>query len=167
MDVQQPVEQPMYVLPQVKKRALIPKIITLLVLGGIFYLGVLLNLTLLELSEESYSVVNLISLIILLCVIILGVFLAVRKAEQDFKFYKTSLFQGKKLINYVNILNINPKQDLLDKIFKTYSINLGNNFHLRHISQQIQIGAYLQKLINYNKQNQPTSYQNNFQQQRR
>ena len=166
MNVQQPVEQPMYVLPQTKKRALIPKIITLLVLGGIFYLGVLLNLTLLELSEETYSIVNLVSLILLLCVLVLGISLAVRKAEQDFKFYRTKLFQGKKFINYISILNINPKQDFLDKIFKTYSINLGNNFHLRHISQKIQIGTYLQKLINFNKQNQPTSYQNNFQQQR-
>ena len=45
MDVQQnqqqirtqpQVEQPIYVLPQVKTRALVPKIVTLLVLGGIF-----------------------------------------------------------------------------------------------------------------------------------
>jgi hypothetical protein len=157
------VEQPIYVLPQVKTRALIPKVVTLLVLGGIFYLGVLLNLSLLDITENIASIVNLVSLIILLCVIALGIFLSFHRAEMSYKFYRRGLSQGKKSINYINIINTTTKQGILDKIFKTYAINLGDEFYLRHISQSIQISGYLQKLINYSKQNQTNSYQNNSQ----
>ena len=171
MDVQQnqqqirtqpQVEQPIYVLPQVKTRALVPKIVTLLVLGGIFYLGVLLNLSLLDITKEAASIVNLVSLIILLCVIALGIFLSVHRAEMSYRFYRKVLSQGKKSINYINIINTNPKRVFLDRIFKTYTINLGNDFYLRHISQSIQISGYLQKLIDYSKQNQANSYQSGF-----
>ena len=163
MDVQQPqqqtgtqpqVEKPIYVLPQIKTRALIPKIVSLLVLGGIFYLGVLLNLSLIDITNDTASIVNLVSLILLLCVIALGIFLSFHKAEASYKFYRLGLSQGKKIINYNHIINTTPKQDFLDKIFKTYSINLGEGFYLRHISQNIQISGYLQKLIDYSKQSQ-------------
>ncbi len=151
--IQPQIERPFYVLPQSKARALVPKIIILLVLGAIFYLGVLLNLSLIDITKEATELVNLISLIILLCVIALGVFLSVHKAETSYKFYRQGLGQGKKSINYINIINTSSKQDFLDKIFKTYTINLGEDFYLRHISQGIQISGYLQKLINYSKQN--------------
>ncbi|PIZ52507.1 hypothetical protein COY27_00145 [Candidatus Woesearchaeota archaeon CG_4_10_14_0_2_um_filter_33_13] len=162
------IEQPIYVLPQSKSRALIPKIVILLVLGGIFYLGVLLNLSLLDLTSEVSDVANLTSLILLLCVIILGIFLAVRQAESSYKFYHNKITQGKRDIKYTAISNINPKQDFLDKLFKTYSINLGSNFFLRHLPQEVQISAYLQKLINYAKQSQniqnnPITSQNGYQ----
>ena len=158
MNVQQPQQQlrtqpltqrPFYVLPQVKTRALIPKIISLLVLGAVFYLGVLLNISLLEITKETTSIVNLIALILLLCVIALGIFLSFHKAETPYQFYRKELRQGKKSINYTSIINVNPKQDILDKMFKTYSISLGEGFYLRNISQEIQISAYLQKLIKY------------------
>jgi hypothetical protein len=155
------VEKPIYVLPQVKTRALVPKVITLLVLGGIFYLGVLLNLSLLDITKDTTSIVNLVSLIILLCVVALGIFLSFHKAEMSYKFYRGGLSQGKKSINYISIINTTPKQGILDKIFKTYAINLGSGFYLRNISQSIQISGYLQKLINYSKQNQTNSYQSN------
>ena len=41
---------------------------------------------------------------------------------------------------------------MLDKIFKTYSINLGNGKFIRNVSQEVQIKNYLDKLINYAKQ---------------
>jgi hypothetical protein len=146
------IEKPIYVLQQNKMRALIPKVISLLVLGGIFYLGVLLNLSLLDISKETNSIANLVSLILLLCVVALGIFLSLHKAGTPYKFYRIRLSQGKKSINYINIINTSPKQDFLDKIFHTYAINLGQGFYLRHISQQTQISGYLQKLINYSKQ---------------
>jgi hypothetical protein len=147
------VQKPIYVLPQTKTRALVPKIISLIVLGGVFYLGVLLNLSLLDITKNTASIVNLVSLILLLCVVSLGIFLSFHKANMHYKFYQRTLSQGKKSIDYVDIINITPKQDFLDKMFKTYSINLGKGFHLRNISQKIQISGYIQKLINYSKQN--------------
>ena len=147
------VEKPIYILPQVKTRALIPKIVSLLVLGGIFYVGVLLNLSLLAITKETASIANLAALILLLLVVALGIFLSFHKAEQPYQFHRKGLSQGKKTISYNDITNLSSKQDFLDKIFKTYSINLGQGFYLRNISQALQIAGYLQKLINYSKQN--------------
>lgn len=155
--VQESAEQPIYILPQSKKRALIPKIISLLILGGIFYLGVLLNISLLNLTANQEQGISLASLIILLLVIFLGIYLSLRRANKPYEFYKNRIAFNKKEIFYTKIINTAAKQDFLDKIFKTCSVNLGNNFHLRNISQQVQISDYLQKLINYSQSQTPTT----------
>ncbi len=60
--LQQKQEQPIYILPQKKSRALIPKILSLLGLGVVFYLGILLNLSLLNLRAGEESIVKMIGL---------------------------------------------------------------------------------------------------------
>ena len=64
--------------------------------------------------------------------------------------------QGKKQILYLEITNTKIKQNFVDKIFKTYSIELGKNFHLRHIPLAINIENYVQQLIQYSRQSQPS-----------
>ena len=71
----QQIEQPLYTLNQNKARAIIPKIITYIFLGIIFYAGILLNLSLLNLSSGEETIVKIISSIILLSVIVLGIYL--------------------------------------------------------------------------------------------
>ena len=149
-----PIEPPVYILPQNKLRALAPKFITFLVLGIIFYLGILLNLSLMELTNSTENLIQTISLILLLSIIILGIYLAIHRANQAYKFYRNHLLIHKKDLYYINIITITTKQDLWDKIFKTYSINLGNQFYLRHISNSTQITDYLQQFVNYAKREQ-------------
>ena len=159
-------ERPLYILAQNKKRALIPKIVSLIGLGIIFYLGVLLNVSLLNLSASAESVVKLVSLILLLLIIFLGFYISFHRATQAYKFYHNRIFFNKKEISYLEIVNTNPKQDFFDKLFKTYTIGLGKNFYLRNIPQTIQIKNYLEKLINYAKSQsaQTTSSPNMYQQ---
>ena len=147
-------QKPIYELPQSKKRALIPKIIILIVLAAIFYLGILLNVALLELKASQETVTKTISLFFVIAVIIVGIILTVYHAKTPYQFYRSWMIINKKQIKYIEIVNTTPKQDFLDKLFKTYSINLGNNNHLRHIPLEIKIQDYLQQLITYNKQNQ-------------
>ncbi len=149
-----PVEQPVYILPQNKLRALLPKFITFLALGIIFYLGILLNLSLMELTSSTENLIQTFSLILLLFIIILGIYLAIHRANQAYKFYRNRLWIHKKELYYINIISITTKQDLWDKLFKTYSINLGNQFYLKHISNNTQISDYLQQLVNYVKREQ-------------
>ncbi|HLD72621.1 MAG TPA: hypothetical protein VJA23_03470 [Candidatus Nanoarchaeia archaeon] len=152
-----PVEPPVYILPQNKLRALAPKFITFLVLGVIFYLGVWLNLSLMELTSSTENLIQTISLILLLFIIILGIYLAIHRANQPYKFYRNRLWIHKKELYYINIIIIVTKRDLWDKLFKTYSIALGNQFYLRHISNNIQISDYLQQLVDYAKREQSNS----------
>lgn len=143
-------ESPIYTLPQRKSRAIIPKVFSSLLLSIIFYLGILVNLSLLKLSPDQESKIKLISFIVLLFINLLGLYLAFHQAK-PYLFYGNRIKHNRKEIYYQNILNTAPHQDFSDKIFKTYSLNLGNYFHLRNISQEIQIQNYLQQLIAYAK----------------
>tara|TARA_Y100000034_G_scaffold72702_1_gene87609 strand:+ start:810 stop:1265 length:456 start_codon:yes stop_codon:yes gene_type:complete len=144
--------KPIYELPQSKRRALIPKIIILIVLAAVFYLGILLNISLLDLRAGQETLTKSISLIFVIIVIIIGIIITMYHAKTPYRFYRDHLTINKKTVKYTEIVNINPKQDFLDKIFKTYAINLGNHLHLRHIPQEIKIQDYLQQLITYNQQ---------------
>lgn len=144
-------EQPVYILKQSLKRALIPKITSFIVLGIIFYLGILINISLIGLATEEGNTVKGISLIILLIITIIGIYLSIKRAKSVYKFYRNRISFKKKILIYSNIINTKPKRDFLDKIFKTHSINLGNNFHLKHISNEINIESYLNQLVSYSK----------------
>ncbi len=102
-----------------------------------------------ELTSSTENLIQTISLILLLSLIILGIYLAIHRANQAYKFYHNHLLIHKKELYYINIITIIAKQDLWDKIFKTYSISLGNQFYLRHISNSTQITGYLQQLVDY------------------
>lgn len=151
--IQQMQEQPVYTLHQSKPRTIIPKIITLLVLSFIFYLGVLLNISLLELRGNQETLLKTGTLIILIIIIIVGIFLSVRTAKRPYFFYKDRISFEKKQISYTDISNTSPHLDPIDKIFKTYSVNLGSKFFLRNIPQEIHLENYLQQLIQYAKRN--------------
>ncbi len=146
-----PTQQPLYVLHQKTGRAVLPKLIILLVLGVIFYIGVLLNVNLLDLSASQETSIQIGTFAFLLLVIIIGVILAGKKAHVPYLFYNTKIIHGKKEIAYSAILNTQSHSDFLGKIFKTYSMNLGNDFHLRHIPQEVQIKEYIEQMMQYAK----------------
>ena len=162
-------EQPLYILPQQKTRTIIPKLFAFLFLGIIFYFGVLLNISLLTLSLSTENTIKLISLIILSLVVILGIIFNIRKSKQKYFFYKNKITFRKKEILIPQITDIKSKQDFLDKIFKTYSLNLDRTcqepevlehtgvpkehpvFNIKNIPQQTQLRGYIQKLITYSR----------------
>jgi hypothetical protein len=146
---QQTVQKPIYILPQLKARVIIPKIVTFFALGVIFYLGILLNISLLDLSADQQTIAKLGSLAILVIVIVVGIIMAVSYAGTRYFFYPDRIVFNKKLIALHEISNTTPQRDFFDKIFKTYSINLGKHFIIKHISNKVQIEQYLKQLIAY------------------
>ena len=156
---QQIQEKPLYILKKKVSRSLIPKILSLLILGIIFYLGILLNLSLLELDGETETIVKMTSLIIVLLIIIIGIVLSYRHAHQPYKFYHANIVQNKKSLPYVKIANTEEKQNFIDKLFKTYHIDLTDKFSLKHIPQKTDIKNYVDQMIIYAKKNQTTPLQ--------
>jgi len=148
-------EQPIYVLVQLKKRAIIPKIIILLILGIVFYFGVLLNVSLLELTGDEETTIKMVSLIVVIVVVLFGILLSILRAKKMYKFYRDRIMFGKKTIPLAQITNTAAKQNSFDKIFKTYSIKLSKKFKIKHISQEVQIQNYLQQLVSYAMAQQP------------
>ena len=153
-----PQEQPQYILPQIRSRALIPKIFALLILAVIFYAGILVNVALLDLTGEEETIVKMSSSILVLLIVTIGFFLSFHKAHLTYKFYRDRIQFGKKSIPYIKISNTNQQQDFSDKIFKTYKINLDKKFLIRNISQETNISGYLQQMITYSQQNPTQTY---------
>ena len=142
-------QQPLHVVNQVKKRALIPKISVLIILGIIFYLGILLNLTLLELETSLQSTIELVSSVIVLLLVLIGIIIGIRKATKKYQFFNTNLLVYGKTIPYNTITNTAPKQNWLDKMFKTYSIQLTDKITMRNIPEAVQLEQYLKQMISY------------------
>jgi hypothetical protein len=145
----QPQEKPLYILPQLKKRAIIPKLFSLIILGTIFYLGVLLNLILLDLSEESIELVRLSSLISIFVLIVIGLLAAISRSRKKYYFYRDRITFNNNKIQYNLITNTNQKQNFLDKVFKTYSIQLNNKFSLKHIPKNLNMVEYVNSMVSY------------------
>jgi len=147
-------EQSLYSVYESKQRALIPKAITLIFLAFIFYIGVLINISLLELGADQETALKTGALVILALLIILGLLLTAKRSRQPYLFFRNRIAQGKKSIYYASIASTAPQVNFIDQIFNTYSIPLGKTFTLRHIPENIQLSNYLQQLIEYAKKNQ-------------
>ena len=142
-------EQPTYILPQSKARAVFPQAVVLLILSSIFYLGILVNISLLELSKEKQQIAQAGTLVLLFCVILIGFLLAAKKAQAKYYFYTSRLVFQKKNIPYtaINLLSIKIKRDPFDKLFKTYTLEF-NCFRMKNIPHNLQIKNYLEQLVN-------------------
>ena len=143
--------QPLYVLPQVKKRAIIPKILSLLVLGIIFYLGVLLNLALLNISPELKKLVQSISWGIILFCFILGAIISVIKSRRKYFFYPDRIIFGRKQLFYQEITSLDLQNSFVDKLFHTFRLKLTDKFAIKNIPITVNIGDYIKKLIAYSR----------------
>lgn len=139
----------LYILSQKKKRSIIPNLFSFLFLGIIFYLGVLLNLSLLKLTASAEKNIKLASLILLAVVVVFGLLLNFRKSKQKYFFYQDKITFQKKEIRLSEITDIKPEQNFLDRLFKTYSLALNTKFTIKNIPQETRLQEYIQKLIIY------------------
>ena len=142
-------EQPIYILHQNRARALIPKSVVLVILGTIFYLGILLNISLLNMDAAQETTIKIGSLIFLLAIIIFSMIIALYRSKIPVFFYQNRLTYKNNIILLTEISGTAPHQDLPDKLFKTQTFNLGKNFMLRNVPTELQMEQYLQQLKAY------------------
>ena len=147
-----PLEQPLYLLPQVKKRALIPQLGTLIVLAAIFYAGILLNISLLQLRGSQETVIKTVSLIGIIIIAGIGTIIAIRRAHLPHRFYQNRLTIMNRPVYYSEITSTSPYQSILDKLFRTYTIPLNHKATIRNIPLSIPLQPYLQQMIDYARQ---------------
>ena len=146
------ITQPLYQLEQKRDRLILPNIIIPFLLSIIFYLGVLLNISFLELSGKTETLVKLIVLIILIILNIIGIISVIQKSKKNYLFFNDRLVFGSKEIPYKEIMEIKEQQNLFDKWFGTYSLKLNSKFSIKCIPEELKIQNYIQQLINYSKQ---------------
>ena len=139
------------VLQQKKSRAIIPKTLSLIILSVIFYFGILLNISLLNLTAAEETLLKTGSLFLLLGIIIVGIILAIIKAHTPYLFYKDRIMFGKKSILYREIATTAPTKNSVDKLFKTYSLLLHKLFPMRNIPEDVDIKSYVEQMMGYSR----------------
>lgn len=125
-------------------RIIIPKLLQLLGLGGLFYLGVWLNLYLLKV--EAVLVISIISISIIFVLVIIQTVLSLKKTKKTYLFFRDRLQTDQQFIYYANIQNMEIKQTFADKLFKTGTLLIYPGFEMKYISNYQQIYDYIQKL---------------------
>src|SRR3989344_3225986 len=99
----QPSSNPIYVLSQKKSRALIPKILSMVILSVIFYIGILVNISLLDLTAKEETQIKLVSFIILVIINFIGIYVAFHRSA-PYKFYAAAVFHHSKSMDYSFII---------------------------------------------------------------
>ncbi len=145
------VENPQYILEQKKIRAIVPRIVEFIFLGTLFYVGVFANLQLLSFEESTNDLIQLISLILLLILAAMGIGINVRRSSQKYLFYANRLEFGPKGIFLKDVANIQYKENIWDRTFHTYSIELTPYFVLRYLPIEKNVTNYLNQLIACNR----------------
>ena len=141
-------ERPLYILRQHQGRAILPTTLCLLFLSIIFYLGILLNIYILELPASQETYVKIAALFFLVIVNIIGIVLTITRAHKTTLFFNDRIQTYHQQIKYTELTPVR-KEGMLDKFFKTYSLKLSNTNTLRHIPQEVDVEQYVHQLITY------------------
>lgn len=147
-------ELPQYTMYLSLRRILIPKAFALLFLGAFFYLGIFLNLIILNIyippDIHLYIIIG-----ILILVVMQAILNYLKYSSYTYLFYRDRMiFQGKKelVLLYSDIENLEFKQDAIDKLFNTGTINLVPKHKMKYVENTNQVYFYIQKLIHYQRQ---------------
>lgn len=125
-------------------RIIVPKLLQLLGLGALFYIGVWLNLFLLKV--EAVVLISIISISIILVLVIIQAVLSLKKTKKTYLFFNDRVQTDQQFIHYANIQNMEIKQTFADKVFKTATLMISPGFKMRYISNYKQIYDYIRKL---------------------
>lgn len=127
--------------------------ITLAILGCIFYLGVILNLSLLQIDPGYSTLAKLITAAVIIFFLVLGTVIASSRSKKSYLFYRDRIIFGKKQVFYQEINSIDQHYSFWDSLFKTYFLTLVTSpsatFVLKHIPRTINIITYIKQMINY------------------
>lgn len=136
-----------------------PKIILLIFLGILFYIGIWVNFYLLDKKIPVYINIMLVILVILL--LIMDFILSyIKYSTYEYRFYNNIIEidlnrKDTRTVEYKNIKNVNYEKNLWDKILNTGSltINLKNNKKqkISFIDHSKNYYMYLKKIIELNK----------------
>ncbi len=139
----------LYTLKPNKKRAIIPRTIILFLLCVLFYLGIQLNLYLLELEIADYIAI-LIMLTLFLLFALESLLNYSKIARITYYFFDDKItLQDKesKSLFYYNINNITIKRNLIDRLFNTATIVLAPGFSIKFINHYSQLHNWINQLV--------------------
>ena len=142
-------ETPSYSTKPNLSRILIPRIIKLLLLSALLYLGVRINY--IVFGAEFPGIINLIVVILILVLIAADIFLAhMKNKENKIYFFNDRIeIRGKNhnTINLALVSNAEVKMNMLDKMLNTGDIKLNNGEKIKNLNYPERIRQYILQLI--------------------
>ena len=143
-------QQQSYIIKKDIIRKELPKIIELILLGGLFYLGIIINLKLLQMQVPKE--INSLFLVIMIVLIIMQTAITyLKNSKIKYVFYPSKIekIDGKNnsTLYYQQITNISLRRSLIDKIFKTGDIILEPGMNLSDLKNPQRIYVYIKQLI--------------------
>jgi len=147
-------ELPQYSARPKKARALIPEVLKLLVLGAVFYVGIILNLNLLSVSlSSSLNILISSGIVVLVALQMLLSYLSLSKTSYDFYLDRIEI-TGKRprSAHYYDIAAPKIRKGTFDKIFGTGSILLAPKMGLDYLEKPDAVLSYLQGMVSYQSQ---------------
>ena len=139
----------LYSLKPNMKRIIIPQALKILSLCVLFYIGIMINVRLLDITVPDNIVILILGVLILLFVMeMVLIYSKYHKLSYTFHDDKIKM-EGKnpKSIPYTDILNMNIEENGMDKLFKTSTISLSPKFRIKFINGADKVYVYIQKLI--------------------
>ncbi|MBW2993459.1 hypothetical protein KY317_02705 [Candidatus Woesearchaeota archaeon] len=139
-------EQPLYIAYKDIKRVLFPRFLLLIGLGIVFYLGILLNLYLLQVRDKT--LICTLSIIVIILLIVIQMFLILKRIKtKGYAIYSNRVEFGNKSIYYGNVKNVYYKRNFIDKLFDTGTIFLYPYLKIEKIKNSVNVYNYIKKLI--------------------
>lgn len=147
-------ELPQYTARPKKARALLPEALKLLALGAVFYVGILLNMNLLEISfSANLNIIIMSAIAVLVALQLLLSYLSLSRTSYDFYLDRIEI-SGKRprSAHYYDISAPKIMKGTFDRIFGTGSIILAPKMRLDHIDKPDAVLNYLQGMMSYQSQ---------------
>lgn len=144
-------ELPLYTLNLSLPRVLIPKSISLIMLGGLLYFGVWLNLLILNIIIPGIYHVY-IAVFIVILVLLQAILNYLKYSNYKYLFFKDKIiYEGKTelIINYRDVQNLAFSKDFFDNIFNTGTIIMSPVHKIQYVANTNQMYFYVQKLLQY------------------
>jgi len=140
------VEVPLYSVKADIKRAIIPQVIKLLVLGLVFYAALILNLWLLQI--QTSLLLHLMIVVSLIVLLVLEVILIhTRFSRHSYNFYDDRITFRGKIAMFSDVDLVIVTKNFFDRKYKTSSIIVNKDFKIQHVKNAEEISKYLQQLV--------------------
>jgi hypothetical protein len=144
-------DYPVYVLRPSMKRILLPKLVYLVPLGILLYVGAYLNFRFIGI--QTTTLVHASILLIVFLLVAFDLLFEYRKALRlEYCFYRDRLYAGGSWLAYNAIGHIDTRRNLFDRMGGTCELLINGSVRLRHIPDSYNIYQYVQNLVNYSRQ---------------
>ncbi len=143
-------EAVLYSVPKKMSTVFLSKFLVLVLLSGLFYAGILLNISLLSLRRATESNAKIGALMIVVFLLFFGLISNFVKAKHPIVFLQTGVKLSKhKTLLFSEISSVERKRGIFDRIFSSYHLRLNKKYVLEGIDNSVDLETYLNQLVAY------------------